>query len=94
MQELSWSRERAGQAFELARQRYRAGAIGYLDVLVAQGEFIDARAQLAAADRRAGAERVAVFRALGGGWRDDAGELNPPRARTARTDPPSPSGRP
>jgi len=93
---LLQARERAGKAFDLARQRYRAGAIAYLDVLVAQDEFIGARAQLAAADLRAGAERVAVFRALGGGWQTgaDAAGLNPTRARTARTDPPIPSARP
>jgi len=94
--ELAQARERAGRALELAEQRYRAGAITYLDVLVAQGDFIDARAQLADAERRAGAERVAVFRSLGGGWQaaDAAISLAAGPARTARTDPPSPSGRP
>lgn len=62
------ARDRAEKAFQLADQRYRAGSISYLDVLVAQSTLIDAKSQVAAADQRAGSARVGVFKALGGGW--------------------------
>ncbi|WP_244128460.1 efflux transporter outer membrane subunit [Burkholderia gladioli] len=62
------ARERAKNAFQLADQRYRAGSISYLDVIVAQTSLIDAKAQVAAADQRVGSARVSVFKALGGGW--------------------------
>ncbi len=58
----------AESAFRLAEQRYRAGSISYLDVLVAQNSLISARSQVATADQQAGAARVDVFKALGGGW--------------------------
>ncbi|EPM4772766.1 efflux transporter outer membrane subunit [Pseudomonas aeruginosa] len=62
------ARTRAENAFRLADQRYRAGSISYLDVIVAQTSLIDAKAQVAAADQRVGSTRVSVFKALGGGW--------------------------
>ncbi|WP_343676780.1 efflux transporter outer membrane subunit [Paraburkholderia heleia] len=65
---LAEARDRAGHAFTLADQRYRAGSISYLDVLVAQTTLIDDEAQVAAADERVGSARVSVFKALGGGW--------------------------
>ncbi|MBN6110216.1 efflux transporter outer membrane subunit [Xanthomonas bonasiae] len=62
------ARDRAENAFQLADQRYRAGSISYLDVLVAQTSLIDAKSQVATADQRVGSARVSVFKALGGGW--------------------------
>lgn len=62
------ARDRAENAFRLAGQRYRAGSISYLDVIVAQTSLIDAKSQVAAADQRAGSARISVFKALGGGW--------------------------
>lgn len=61
-------RRRAENAFWLADQRYRAGSISYLDVIVAQTSLIDAKSQVTAADQRVGSTRVSVFKALGGGW--------------------------
>lgn len=62
------ARNRTENAFQLADQRYRAGSISYLDVIVAQTSLIDAKSQVAAADQRVGSTRVSVFKALGGGW--------------------------
>ncbi|MGD0229765.1 MAG: TolC family protein [Syntrophorhabdales bacterium] len=64
------ARDRAERAYELADQRYRGGSISYLDVIVAQTTFINAKAQVATADQRVGSTRVSVFKALGGGWED------------------------
>lgn len=63
------ARERSERAFQLADQRYRAGRISNLDVLVAQTGVIDAKSQVAAADQRVGSARISVFKALGGGWK-------------------------
>lgn len=71
-QALIEARDRAEGAFQLANQRYRAGSISYLDVIVAQSSLIDARSQLAASDQRVGSARVSVFKALGGGWEQAA----------------------
>ncbi|HIC2068362.1 TPA: efflux transporter outer membrane subunit [Raoultella ornithinolytica] len=65
---LNDARNRAGNAFRLAEEQYRAGAISYLDVIVAQNNLIDTRSQVTAADQRVGNARVNVFKALGGGW--------------------------
>ncbi|MCF5651454.1 efflux transporter outer membrane subunit [Pseudomonas syringae] len=62
------ARNRAENAFQLADQRYHAGSISYLDVIVAQTSLIDTKSQVAAADQRVGSARVSVFKALGGGW--------------------------
>lgn len=74
---LGEARARAENAFGLAERRYRAGAIAYLDVIVAQAGLVDARSQLAAADQRVGAARVGVFKALGGGWESPGGAPGP-----------------
>ena len=68
------ARQRAEKAFQLADQRYRAGSISYLDVIVAQTRLIDTRSQVVAADQRAGSARVSVFKALGGGWEQPAAQ--------------------
>ncbi|MDR8398307.1 TolC family protein [Paraburkholderia sp. USG1] len=71
---LVTARDRAERAYRLAEQRFRSGSISYLDVIVAQTSYIDAKAQVAAADQRVGSDRVSVFKALGGGWESaDAG---------------------
>jgi outer membrane protein, multidrug efflux system len=61
--------ERAREALRLAEVRYREGADDLLSVLDAQRTLFDAQDQLALTrlDRLAAA--VALFRALGGGWR-------------------------
>lgn len=61
----------AENALRLAEQRYRAGSISFLDVIVAQRSLISARSQVATADQQVGSARVDVFKALGGGWADD-----------------------
>jgi outer membrane protein TolC len=66
--DLAEAADRAERAFRLADARYRAGSLAYLDVLVAQQDLLDARAELASSSQRLAAARVNVFRALGGGW--------------------------
>lgn len=65
---LTAARDRASHAFQLAQDSYRAGSLSYLDVLVAQREFLEASGELAGARQRLGTARVRLFKALGGGW--------------------------
>lgn len=60
----------AQSAFELADTRYRAGAVDLLSVLDAQRTLFQARDQLAQIKSARLQATVALFRALGGGWRD------------------------
>jgi NodT family efflux transporter outer membrane factor (OMF) lipoprotein len=59
---------RSEQAYRLADLRYRAGAIAWLDVLVAQADLSSARGAYAGAMQRLASARVDLFKALGGGW--------------------------
>lgn len=61
----------AGQALELARVRYEAGYSGYLDVLDAQRTLNDAQLSHIAARQARLAAAVDLFKALGGGWREE-----------------------
>ena len=90
-QALIEARDRADRAFQLADQRYRAGSISYLDVIVAQGTLIDASSQVAAADQR----RVRTGRRVQGAWwrmgtgrgalaSTGTGEVVPPPSRRDR----------
>lgn len=65
---LIQARDHAESAFMLAEQRFRAGSISYLDVMVAQNSLVTRRSQVATADQQVGSARLDVFKALGGGW--------------------------
>ncbi|MCI4591915.1 efflux transporter outer membrane subunit [Sphingobium sp. BYY-5] len=68
MAALEEAEMRSDRAWRLADSRYRAGSIALLDVLVAQGALLDARAAHAASLQRLSSLRVDLFKALGGGW--------------------------
>jgi outer membrane protein, multidrug efflux system len=55
-------------ALKLSERRYRAGYTGYLDVLAAQRELLDAQAARLLALRDQQTALVDLYRALGGGW--------------------------
>jgi NodT family efflux transporter outer membrane factor (OMF) lipoprotein len=67
---LTAARDHARQAFDLAQIQYKAGSIGFLDLLTAQASDLGAEQALAASDQALSADQVAVFQALGGGWED------------------------
>lgn len=69
--QLLSAEERAGSAFRRADLLYRAGSIGYLDLIVAQNELLDTRLTRVQAEQQLSEERVRLFRALGGGWGQD-----------------------
>lgn len=67
---LREAQERSEEAYRFADLRFRAGSVGYLDVLVAQADLLTARGAYAASIQRLSSARVDLFKALGGGWPD------------------------
>jgi multidrug efflux system outer membrane protein len=58
------------ERFRLSDRRYRAGVDGYLTVLTAQRDLFAAQQQLIQTRLSSLANRVALYKALGGGWRE------------------------
>ena len=63
--------EAARKYVDLANLQYRAGSINYIDVLDAQRRYFDARTGLSNAVRDEYLALVQLYKALGGGWRDE-----------------------
>lgn len=59
----------SADAASLAMARYRAGLDGFLAALDAERRLLEAESALAESDTRVLQDYVAVYRALGGGWR-------------------------
>lgn len=55
-------------AFAVAQQRYREGAIDFLNVLTVQRNLLDAQSDLAQSRATAAVNLVTLYKALGGGW--------------------------
>jgi NodT family efflux transporter outer membrane factor (OMF) lipoprotein len=68
-QALAESQERAGRAFEIAHGQFLAGSIPNLDLLTTEQTLIAADAAVAASDTALVQDQIAVFKALGGGWK-------------------------
>ncbi len=56
------------RAVELATGRYRAGLAGVLDVLLGERAIYQSQDQLISSEQRLAVNRVALCKALGGGW--------------------------
>ena len=61
----------------LSRLRFDNGYAGYLEVLYAENELFGAELSAVRSQAEAYAQLVGVFRAVGGGWVDEAGKLAP-----------------
>ncbi len=59
-------------AASLARQRYENGATDFITVLDSERVLLEAQDQLARSQTRAAIALVAVYKALGGGWENEA----------------------
>ena len=68
--------ESTGKALDLAQRRYAAGYSGYLEVLDAQRSNNDAQLAMIATRQARLTSAVELFKALGGGWKDSAGQAN------------------
>jgi NodT family efflux transporter outer membrane factor (OMF) lipoprotein len=67
-QRLKEAAGHADAAYRLADQRYRSGAIAFLELLDAQRDLLEARSALASSTQQLGSLRVDLFKALGSGW--------------------------
>ncbi len=61
----------------LSRLRFDNGYAGYLEVLYAENELFGAELSAVRSQAEAYTQLVGVFRAVGGGWVDEAGKLAP-----------------
>jgi outer membrane protein TolC len=70
---LSAAQNNAHQAFEMAHDQFLAGSLTNLDLLTTEQSLVAADAAVAASDAALVQDQIAVFKALGGGWRSHAG---------------------
>jgi len=68
-------------ALSIAQQRYKAGALDFLDVLNVQKQLLDAQSNLEQSKANAATNLITLCKALGGGW-----ESTYPRAADAGDD--------
>jgi len=67
----------------LALQQYRAGLVIYISVLQAQTTQLTAEDNLAQSRAALTANLVSLYKALGGGWKEDDKDQSPPREANA-----------
>lgn len=68
-QAIAEAQDKAHRAFDMARNEFLAGAVATLDLLTAEQTVLAADASAAASDAALVQDQIAVFKALGGGWR-------------------------
>ena len=69
---LTEAQSRAHQAFDMAHGQFLAGSLSNLDLLTTEQALVAADAAVAASDSALIQDQIAVFKALGGGWRREA----------------------
>lgn len=70
VEQAAVSAEAATESLRLQNMRYKAGVVGYLDVLDAQRQQYSSQLELARARVEQLLAYVDLYRALGGGWSD------------------------
>jgi NodT family efflux transporter outer membrane factor (OMF) lipoprotein len=75
-QALGDAQDKVHTAFGIAREQFLAGALSNLDLLTTEQSLIAVDAAVASSDAALVQDQIAVFKALGGGWR---GESQPVR---------------
>jgi NodT family efflux transporter outer membrane factor (OMF) lipoprotein len=78
-QSLVEAQDKARQAFGMAHDQFLAGSLTNLDLLTSEQSLVAAEAAVAASDAALVQDQIAVFKALGGGWR------GPERKSSVRT---------
>jgi NodT family efflux transporter outer membrane factor (OMF) lipoprotein len=63
------------RALSIAQQRYKAGALDYLDVLNVQKQLLDAQRNSEQSKATAAANLITLCKALGGGWESAYGNM-------------------
>jgi NodT family efflux transporter outer membrane factor (OMF) lipoprotein len=68
-QALADAQDKARRALDMAHGQFLAGSISTLDILTSEQILVTANAAIAASDTALAQDQIAVFKALGGGWR-------------------------
>jgi NodT family efflux transporter outer membrane factor (OMF) lipoprotein len=68
-QALADAQDQAQKAFDLAHDQFLAGALTQLELLTTEQSLVAVDASVAASDTALVQDQIAVFKALGGGWR-------------------------
>jgi outer membrane protein TolC len=68
-QALADAQSQAHRAFSMAHDQFLAGSLSNLDLLTTEQSLVAADAAVAASDSILVQDQIAVFKALGGGWR-------------------------
>jgi len=68
-QALADAQTRAHRAFDLGHDQFLAGSLSQLELLTTEQSLVSADALVAASDAALAQDQIAVFKALGGGWR-------------------------
>jgi NodT family efflux transporter outer membrane factor (OMF) lipoprotein len=76
-QALEEALARDRSSLTIAGQQYRAGLTTYINVLTAESSELQANDQLAQSKEALAANLAALYKALGGGWREDEGASAP-----------------
>jgi NodT family efflux transporter outer membrane factor (OMF) lipoprotein len=72
-QAVADAQSRAHRAFDIAHGGFLAGSVSTLDLLTTEQVLVAADAAVAASDSALVQDQIAVFKALGGGWRRSGG---------------------
>jgi NodT family efflux transporter outer membrane factor (OMF) lipoprotein len=70
-QSLGEARDKVQAAYRMAHDQFLAGSISSLDVLTTEQLLVSVNAAVAASDAALVQDQIAVFKALGGGWRGE-----------------------
>jgi NodT family efflux transporter outer membrane factor (OMF) lipoprotein len=76
---LADAQAKAHRAFGMAHDQFLAGSVSNLDLLTTEQSLIAADAAVAASDAALVQDQIAVFKALGGGWREAPPRPAPPQ---------------
>jgi NodT family efflux transporter outer membrane factor (OMF) lipoprotein len=87
-QALADAQSLAHRAFTMAHDQFVAGSLSNLDLLTAEQSLVAADAAVAASDSSLIQDQIAVFKALGGGWRGSAPTEQPQSSGQNRRDRP------
>jgi outer membrane protein TolC len=71
-QALADAQEKIHRSFDIAREGFVAGSLSTLDLLTTEQSLVSLDAAVAASDTDLVQDQIAVFKALGGGWRDES----------------------
>jgi outer membrane protein, multidrug efflux system len=82
-QALADAQSQAHRAFSMAHDQFLAGSLSNLDLLTTEQSLVAADAAVAASDSILIQDQIAVFKALGGGWRSTESPAAPLRGNNS-----------